>query len=85
MKKSAEPVVVRLETRQKNSTHNAHCSECRSSSILYQGGKTKPVPMFVLKKRVTIPAKRYLSLSLEQSQQAVFEELKNALGKLAEG
>lgn len=53
--------------------------------ILYQGGKTKPVPMFVLKKHVTIPAKRYLSLSLEQSQQAVFEELKNALGKLAEG
>lgn len=52
---------------------------------MYQGGKTKPVPMFVLKKRVTIPAKRYLSLSLEQSQQAVFEELKNALGKLAEG
>lgn len=53
--------------------------------ILYQGGKTKPVPMFVLKKCVTIPAKRYLSLSLEQSQQAVFDELKNALGKLAEG
>ncbi len=30
---------MRLETRQKNSTHNAHCSECGSTSILYQGGK----------------------------------------------
>lgn len=53
--------------------------------ILYQGGKTRPVPMFILKKQVNIPPKRYLSVSVEQSQQAVFEELKAALSKLAEG
>lgn len=28
----------RLETKQKSSTHNAHCGECGSTSILYQGG-----------------------------------------------
>lgn len=53
--------------------------------ILYQGGKSEPVPMFILRKQVKIPPKRYLSLSVEQSQQAVFDELKAALGKLAEG
>ncbi len=30
---------MRTETKQKSSTHNAHCGECGSTSILYQGGK----------------------------------------------
>ncbi len=52
--------------------------------ILYRGGNKRPEAMFILKKQVKIPARRYLALSQAQSEQDAFNCLSAGLGALLE-
>lgn len=54
------------------------------SLILFEGGRKTPRPMFILKKQVKIPPKRYLALSLEQSNQDAYNQIVDGLTKLLE-
>ena len=54
------------------------------SLILFEGGRKTPRSMFILKKQVKIPPKRYLALSLAQSSQDAYNQIVAGLTKLME-
>lgn len=49
---------------------------------LFEGGHRKPIPMFVLKKRVKIPAKHYLTISVTQGQQEAYNQIVRGLSEV---
>lgn len=50
--------------------------------ILFEGGHREPIPMFVLKKRVKIPAKHYLTISVTQGQQEAYNQIVRGLSEV---
>lgn len=50
--------------------------------ILFDGAHRTPIPMFVLKKRVKIPAKHYLTISVTQGQQEAYNQIVRGLSEV---